>query len=182
MGTDLKNIVGVSLDYETYSECDLKTCGAWVYSEHPSTEVICMGYAYGRAEPELWLPGQPLPKFVQNPNQYPLHAWNSFFEYCIWHNTLKWSKVRMSMFYDTMAVAASMAFPLSLDKAGRAIGIPEDMQKLKRGRYLINKLCKPQRGVRIKDPDLLEELYEYCRQDVRAERHILEVLNDAQPK
>jgi DNA polymerase len=48
-------------------------------------------------------------------------------------------------------------------------------QKDDRGRFLINKLCKPMNPnspivTWNEDPDLLEELYEYCRQDVRTER------------
>ena len=35
----------VILDFETRSEADLKKVGAWAYSEHPSTEVICACWA-----------------------------------------------------------------------------------------------------------------------------------------
>ena len=35
------------LDFETRSHCDLKTRGAYAYATDPSTEVICMSYAFG---------------------------------------------------------------------------------------------------------------------------------------
>nr|WP_216657355.1 hypothetical protein [Candidatus Hamiltonella defensa] len=51
----------VSLDFETYSEADIKKWGAWGYACHPSTEVICMAYAIGESAPVLWLPGRLYP-------------------------------------------------------------------------------------------------------------------------
>ena len=69
----------VSIDFETYSEGGIWELGAWGYSMHPTTEVICMAYAYGDDAPQLWLPGMDLPKFVLEPSTFLLHAWNSFF-------------------------------------------------------------------------------------------------------
>lgn len=34
-------------DYETFSETDLKKCGSWEYSVHPSTEVLCVSWMVG---------------------------------------------------------------------------------------------------------------------------------------
>lgn len=34
-------------DYETFSEVDLKKCGSWEYSVHPSTEVLCVSWMVG---------------------------------------------------------------------------------------------------------------------------------------
>jgi DNA polymerase len=50
-------------------------------------------------------------------------------------------------------------------------------QKDTRGRYLIQKLCKPNRkGVFENDPELLAELFDYCAQDVRTEMAIVKLL------
>src|SRR5690349_14269366 len=38
------------LDYETYSESNLKDVGAYEYSMHPSTEIICAAWRIGTRE------------------------------------------------------------------------------------------------------------------------------------
>lgn len=53
--------------------------------------------------------------------------------------------------------------------------------KDKRGKYLIQRLCKPYRGKRVRDPELLAELYDYCLQDVVAERAIRKRLRPLHP-
>ena len=53
----------VHIDFETRSKVDLKLVGAWVYSEHPSTEILCMKYAVDKGPINMWLPGQVFPMF-----------------------------------------------------------------------------------------------------------------------
>ena len=48
----------VELDWETASACDLKKCGAWRYSEDPTTEIICASLSEMGEEPWTWVPGQ----------------------------------------------------------------------------------------------------------------------------
>ncbi|ASX25892.1 DNA polymerase [Candidatus Williamhamiltonella defendens] len=162
----------VSLDFETYSEADIKKWGAWGYACHPSTEVICMAYAIGESAPVLWLPGEALPEFIREPGGFTLHAWNSFFEWGIWHHVQGWPETDMNQWHDTAALAAALALPRALGECGAALGISQDKQKDRRGKYLIQRLCKPNRGKRIQDTKLLQELYDYCLQDVIAEREI----------
>lgn len=166
----------VSIDFETYSEGDIRKLGAWGYSKHPTTEVICMAYAYGEEAPTLWLPGMELPEFAKAPSSFKINAWSSFFEYCIWHHVLNWPEVSVPQWSDTAAHAAALAMPRALGACGAALGLPQDQQKDKRGKYLIQRLCKPNRGKRIQDQELLKELYGYCRQDVVAEREIAKLL------
>ncbi len=164
------------IDFETFSEADIQSVGAWCYAAHPTTEVICMAYAEGEESPRLWLPGDPLPDFVRafewDPEGGTLHAWNSFFERCIWHLTLEWSEVPLSQWHDTMALSQAMSLPRKLESCGSALELSQEKQKNKRGSYLIQRLSKPYRGERCRDPELLEEFYEYCQQDVVAEREI----------
>jgi len=47
-----------TVDFETKSESDLPKCGAWAYSEHPSTDIICVGYAIDDGEVQTWWPGK----------------------------------------------------------------------------------------------------------------------------
>ena len=160
----------ISLDFETYSECDIKSAGAWAYAKDASTKVLCMAYAEGDEDPKLWLPNQPLPNFLQKPNEYEIHAWNSFFEWVIWTHVLKLPAPPISQWYDTASLASAMALPRSLGGCGYVLGMPDDQIKSKRGYYLISKLSKPNKlnG----DRRLLAEMYDYCMQDVVTERAI----------
>lgn len=166
----------VHFDFETYSECDLRSAGAWIYAAHPSTEVLCMAYAYDGSDPLLWRPGEPLPDFAIHPEHYELHAWNSAFEHAIWVNCLKWADAPMHLWHDTMALAAAAALPMRLGNCAIAMGLPTDAQKDKRGSYLISRLSKPNRGQRVHDFVLLQEMEAYCRQDVVVEREISRLL------
>ena len=56
----------IHIDFETYSEADLKSAGAYVYAAHPSTDILCMAWAIGDEEPSLWLPGQPFPERLRD--------------------------------------------------------------------------------------------------------------------
>ena len=184
------NKIQVSFDFETYSECDLKECGAWVYSQHPSTEVICMAYAYCGKPPVLWLPGDEVPYFMtdikwkqaESHGLYLLKAWNSFFEYAIMKNTMGIEPPPLCNWEDTMAIAAAMGLPSGLGDAANVLQLEDG--KDKRGKKLIQLLSVPQKSTknqikagapefyRNRDPLLLEELYEYCKQDARVEQAI----------
>lgn len=163
--------MNIHIDFETYSECDLRKAGAWSYSLHPSTVVICCAYAVGNDEPVL-LGESELECIPRVFDGATLHAWNSFFEYAIWVNCLGWPETPIERWNDTAARAAFAALPRSLGECGKVLGLPEDAAKLQRGRYLISRLSKPRNGERCLDADLLEEMYEYCRRDVIAEREL----------
>jgi len=179
-------MIDVSIDFETYSELDLKKVGAWAYSEHPSTEVICMAYAYEDDDPQLWLPEDNFPEFLQNGwrKDYMIHAWNSFFEWCIMKNTLKIEPPPITQWTDTQSLASASALPKGLGECGRVLGLPANEAKDKRGKWLISKLSSPQNNTKKKikegapetyrnwDSELLQEFYSYCKRDVVAERAI----------
>ncbi len=40
----------IHLDFETRSELNIKKVGGWVYSNHPSTDVLCLASAYDDQE------------------------------------------------------------------------------------------------------------------------------------
>ena len=52
------------LDLESRGVVDLRKVNVYVYAEHPDTDIICARFAFGAAEPEVWLPGQPAPPKV----------------------------------------------------------------------------------------------------------------------
>ena len=113
----------ISLDFETHSQAPIKSVGAWVYAEHPTTEVLCMSYAIDDGKPQLWLPDDPLPEFVTNPENITLHAWNSFFEYAIWHQCLKWPSVPVTQWDNTQAHAMALSLPRSLGEMYQSTGV-----------------------------------------------------------
>jgi DNA polymerase len=167
-------MIKISLDFETYSECDIRSAGAWIYSKDKSTRVLCMAYAVEEEAPQLWLPNQPFPDFIKNPNNYEIHAWNSFFEWVIWTHVLKQPAPPITQWHDTAGLSSAMALPRALGMCGTVLGLSGDQLKSKRGYYLIQKLSIPNKlnG----DKDLLREMYDYCLQDVVTERAIAKKL------
>lgn len=170
--------MNISIDFETYSECDIKTAGAYAYADHPTTEVLCLAWAVNDDPPELWTPDKPVPQRLLaliEAGGATLWAWNSFFEMAIWNLVLKWKPVPIEQWRDTAALAAAHAYPRSLAKCGEFLGLSDDLAKSKRGWALIRRLCRPlagDGGGRETDPALYQELYDYCIQDVIAEREI----------
>ena len=173
----------VSIDFETFSECDIRAAGAWAYADHPSTEVLCLAWAVNDEPPQLWTPGMPAPTelFGLIERGAEVWAWNSFFELAIWKQVLMWPSIPIEQWNDTAALAAAQAYPRALGNCGDFMGMSGDAAKNKRGKYLIQRLCKPYRGKRIHDQDLLRELYDYCLQDVVAESEIRKQLRPLHP-
>ena len=71
----------ISMDFETYSECDIRKAGAYAYANHPTTEVLCLAWAVNEDDPELWTPDQPPPQRLLaliHAGGAEVWAWNSF--------------------------------------------------------------------------------------------------------
>lgn len=166
----------ISIDFETRSMVELKTYGLDRYSKDSSTEVICMAYSIDGAEPKLWIPYiEPMPDFLADFDSR-FAAWNAAFEVNILRNVLN-IPVRWDQFTDTMAAAAANNLPQALADAASALGV--DQQKDASGERLIQKLSKPDRkGKFNRDPLLLSQMYEYCKQDVRTEMAVAKKLRN----
>jgi DNA polymerase bacteriophage-type len=169
----------VSIDFETRSRVDLPTYGLDKYSRDKSTEVLCMAYSIDGAPVELWNPFEsPAPSWLVDEST-SFTAWNAAFEVNILRNVLK-IPVRWEQFTDTMAWAAANNIPQSLEEAALFLGVTE--QKDPVGKRLIQKLSKPNiKGVFNEDPELLSELYNYCKQDVRTEMAVAAQLRPLDP-
>lgn len=186
------------IDFETYSECDLKECGATVYAQHPSTEIMCMAYRdAGMAQREVWVPGRtPFPQRVIDHilNGGYIEAHNAGFERAIWRWVLMAGKNLPAQpqpipwpkrWKDTMAACAYRSLPQKLEEVGEVLNLP--IKKNRRGKFLLQKLSKPQKPTkknpetRNRDPALLEELYGYCGDDVDAEWCLKEVIGELPP-
>lgn len=169
-------MTAISIDFETYSECDIKTAGGYNYAAHPSTEVLCMAWAIDDEEPQLWVPGEAIPQRLYDAidGAADIWAWNCAFERAVWHYQMHkhgwYCDIDPKQWNDTAALAATLALPRALGKCAEVLDLAD--QKDTRGRYLIQRLCKPYRGERRTDQHLLDELYAYCKQDVVTERAI----------
>lgn len=172
--------MNISIDFETYSECDIRKAGAYAYNDHNTTEVLCLAWCVDDGEPELWTPDMAPPDklFALIEQGALVWAWNSFFEMSAWNLVLGWPPIPISQWRDTAALAAAQAYPRALGKCGEALGLTGDAAKDKRGKILIQRCCKPYRGARVIDPKLYQELYDYCLQDVVAESNIRKKLRN----
>jgi len=167
--------VKISLDFETRSEADLRKVGAHLYACHPSTQAICLAFAFDQDEEvHLWhrrfdTVEQGTGKqrhAVSIPEQRPaaleelferirngelLWAWNAEFERLIWQHVMVpqhgWPTVPLEQWRCSAAQAASYALPRSLHAAGKALGVKE--QKLVdegKSNLLMLKLAKPRKA------------------------------------
>lgn len=165
--------MNVSIDFETRSRIDLPERGLDIYAKDDSTEVICMAYSIEGGDVQLWTPDQPLPKWMWYEDTI-FTAWNAAFEMNI-HRYVLGIPARWEQFRDSMAVAAANNIPQSLEEAAIALGVTE--QKDPTGKRLIMKLSKPGRDGKFNnDPVLLQQMYEYCKQDVRTEMAVAAAL------
>jgi len=153
------------LDFETRSECDLKTAGVYNYARHPSTQVLCMSWAYNDEPVETWRPGKAPPNWLMRSwDNIQIRAHNAAFERLIFWHVLK-IQIPLERFYCTATQARANCAPGSLEDMARFAG--SDMRKDHRGNYLVRKLCIPPFS---DDVRLMQELIEYCEQDVRTMR------------
>ncbi len=165
------------LDFETRSGCDLPQRGVYTYARHPSTQVLCMAWAIDDGGVELWTPEQPFPQAVRDAiqNMEVIRAHNAAFERLIFWYVLcpdfDVPEPTLEQFYCTAAQARANCAPGSLEDVGRFAGAA--MKKDHRGAALVRKCCVPPFKHTEQDMD---DLFEYCRQDVRAMRAISQSL------
>ena len=175
----------IFLDFETYSELDVRQVGSCRYAEHPSTDVICLAYAIGDDDPTVWIPGTGFPRelFDHIADGAELHAWNTEFELAIWEQVCAgkrlWPAVPFDQWRDTAALAMTYALPAKLETCAEVLEL--GIQKDPRGHHLVNKLSKPRKpsknnpATRWTPRNALQDFldfYAYCSQDVRVERAI----------
>lgn len=175
-------------DLESRSLVDLKARGLFAYAEDSSTEVMCFAYAFDDGEPSLWRWGDDLPDDLADHIKAGglFSAWNAQFDVTVWNHVMRRDygapKIEFAQAIDSMAHAAAANLPQSLDQCARQLGLPEDKQKDKRGKYLIQRLCKPRTNRKTGqkelffDEELFQELCDYCEQDVVVERQLYRMI------
>jgi DNA polymerase len=167
------------IDFETFSEVDLKKTSVWNYAAHESTDILCLAYAIDDDPVDIWIAGTPLPAWFLDISEYTIHAHNAQFESVIWEvhcvPQKGWPAIDPMQWRCTAARAAAAALPRSLDKCAKALGLK--IQKDNDGHRAMLRLCKPnpQTKRRIaydEEPERFERMYDYCKNDVEVERAI----------
>ena len=176
----------ISIDFETRSAVDLLVqpkrddlAGLYNYASDPTTDVICMAYSVNGADPELWTPGDAIPPEFANATR--LIAWNADFERAIWESVMVEvygaPSIPHARWFCSSYASRCNNMPAALGNAARCLNV--DQQKETRGRELIKLLCMPLAdGSFCEDPGLLQEMYDYCRQDVRTEMAVMAQLRE----
>ena len=180
----------VHLDFETYSETDIKSAGSFRYMEDPAFEILLLAYAFddepvkqvdftaGETWPEDFL------EALKDPEVTKI-AHNAAFErYAIWKSLGHYCPPEE--WFDTMHLVAQCGLPASLDGAGQALGFDADTAKMKEGKALIRYFCQPCKPTKVNGqrtrnlpehaPEKWELFKDYSRQDVVAERALFDVL------
>lgn len=174
-------------DFETASSVDLMWVGAWAYAEHPTTEVLCLSFECNDTV-TTWAPADPvnrrwLEALIADPNV--IFVSHGDFERAIWHHIMvavyDFPPLPNNRWHDTMAVAGMKQLPLNLEKLAAVIGSPQgkDME----GRKLVLSMSKPNKktGMLDRSPATLQRAYQYCENDVREERGVLNRIGFLQP-
>lgn len=178
----------IMLDFETRSFSPLPDVGAWVYSEHITTDIICMAYMWeGLEKPALWIPGDYLPpEFYDTGNMFI--ARNALFDQAIASNVairkynFPESMAQPKNWLCTAAISRAVSMPGSLEKCAKALGVAE---KLETGKGLIKKYSIPSKDRKTGElyfNKLVGEdqrlMYEYCIGDVVADWACYQILKN----
>jgi DNA polymerase len=170
-----------SIDFETRSFANLPDIGLDKYANCLSTEVLCIAFGTEPQNVKCGSPSEPYlkPLLDHVASGGKIQAWNAMFEYAIWNCVCVpkygWPPLKLEQCIDTMAIAAANNVPQSLDEAGNFMD--SEHKKDAVGKRLIMKLSKPtSKGIFNNDPELMQELFDYCAQDVRTEMAIGSVL------
>lgn len=189
------------IDFETRSACDIKKHGAWVYSEHPTTEVLCLATKWAGQQAQVFIPHphpvDHVPRMLEQADEIIAH--NASFELAIWMNVCVkkygWPELPLEKLRCSAAKAAMHSLPRSLEGAGAALGLR--IQKDMEGHRLMMKLCRPRKPRKgepeinpndphgyywNEDPAELDRLYKYCMNDVIAEEALSNHLSDLPEK
>ena len=186
------------IDLETFSDVDIGKCGLYKYAQSQAFQILLFAYSLDGApvqvvdltQPDTYLPQEVL-RWLFNKDCVK-HAYNAAFEwYCLTRHfklpeaenyngfsAITW----LSQWQCSMLHGMYVGYPAGLDAIGRALGLPEDKQKLSAGRALIRYFCVPctptksnggrTRNLPQHDPAKWELFKTYNGQDVVTEMEI----------
>lgn len=146
-----------TIDFETRSIVPLPEKGAWLYSKHPTTELLCLAYRLPGQKTKLWHTAHPTLGIRESPLPTDLfdfivaggllEAHNAFFERCIWANVCVakygWPDVGDDQWRCSLAKASASNLPRSLESAAKALDLK--VEKDMEGNAAMKRLCAPRK-------------------------------------
>ena len=178
------------LDFETYSDVDIESCGSFRYRESPDFKILLLAWAFDDDPvlvedlitdgiwPTAFLDALTDPEVIKV-------AHNAAFERCAIQQELGIYSPP-EQWFDTMHLCAQCGLPMGLAGAGKALNLPEDQAKMKEGKALIRYFCQPCKptktnGMRTRNlpehaPEKWQTFKDYCQRDVETERTIFKLL------
>lgn len=173
------------LDFETFSELDIRRTGAHKYAMHESTEVLMLYWAINDGEIHGWIPEvspvmpPQLVEALRDPNCAKM-AFNAAFERLILKHVLNLD-IPADQWRCTMVASYYLGFTGGLGMVLRQTGL--SVQKDPKGQQLINMFSKPapknhhaERYTSQNRPNEWEEFKNYCHNDVFVERQLFHFL------
>lgn len=175
----------LSIDIETRSDVDIGSAGAYRYAQSEDFEILLFAYMADDEEVKIvdLKQGERIPEGIVCALQDPdviKHAYNAAFEwYCL--NRAGY-QTPIEQWQCTMIHGLYCGYTAGLEATGKAIGLPQDRQKLTVGKALIRYFCCPQKATKsnggrkyndpVHDIDKWNLFKEYCKQDVVTENEI----------
>lgn len=180
----------LSIDIETRSSVDIGKAGLYKYAQSPDFQILLFAYQLDEEPVKIvdLACGESIPLVILSAIEDPgvlKHAYNAAFEwYCL--NQAGY-QTPLEQWRCTMAHGLYCGYTAGLDATGKAIGLPQDKQKMAVGKALIRYFCVPCKPTKTNggrtwnqpghDPEKWNLFKEYCRQDVVTEREILKRLS-----
>ena len=177
------------VDIETKSSVDIQKAGLYKYAQSPDFQILLFAYKVNNAKVQIvdLTKGERIPDGILWALNHPgvvKHAYNAAFEwYCL--NQAGYT-TPIGQWRCTMVHGLYCGYPAGLERAGEAIGLPQDKRKLTIVKALIRYFCVPCKptktngGRRWNLPKHAPEKWElfkgYCMQDVVTESEILKRL------
>jgi DNA polymerase len=175
----------LSIDIETRSSVDIGKVGLYKYAQSPDFEILLFAYKWNQEPVEIvdLKCGERIPEEIVkalSDSKTVKHAYNAAFEwYCL--NRAGY-RTPLPEWQCTMAHGLYCGYTAGLDATGKAIGLPQDKQKLAAGKALIRYFCVPCKPTKTNggrtwnqpwhDKAKWSLFKEYCKQDVVTESEI----------
>ena len=175
----------MSIDIETYSNTDIASSGLYKYAQDPAFEIMLIAYSIDFG-PVILLDlmnndsvSQEFCELLKDENVIK-HAYNAAFEWYCFNQAGFYTPIEQ--WQCTMFHGLYCGYTAGLSATGKALGLPEDKQKLVTGKALIKTFCVPckpskSNGNRTRtlphhEPEKWELFKQYCIQDVVTEMAI----------
>lgn len=176
----------LSIDIETRSSADIGKTGLYRYAQDEDFKILLFAYKKGKDPVEMidLEQGEKIPQEILHMLRDPevvKHAYNAAFEwFCL--NQAGYT-TPLEQWRCTMVHGLYCGYTAGLDATGKAIGLPQDKQKMTVGKALIRYFCVPCKPTKRNGgrkwnlpqhaPEKWSLFKEYCMQDVEAEHAIL---------